>query len=62
MKHTITFEVKMPIPGVAYSNMSTSITVEGDGPHEDLNAYTFKCLELQLTTLAAEMKGAMSHA
>jgi hypothetical protein len=33
MKHIVSFEVKLPIPGVAYSNMSTSITLEGDEPY-----------------------------
>jgi len=56
MKHTINFEVKMPIPGIAYSNMATSITIEGEGEHEDLQEYAFKCLESQLVKLASEMK------
>jgi len=62
MKHIITFEVKMPIPGIPYSNMATSISVEGDGTHEDLKEYAFKCLESQLTTLADEMKEVLHSA
>lgn len=61
MKHVITFDVKMPIPGIAYSNMATSITVEGDEPHEAMKEYAFKCLEVQLTKLAYEMKEMVSN-
>lgn len=56
MKHTISFEVKMPIPGIPYSNMSTSITIEGDGMADEMKEYAFVCLENQMKKLASEMK------
>lgn len=61
MKHIVSFEVKIPIPGVAYSNMSTSITLEGDEPYEEMKEHAFVCLENQLTKLASEMKEMMNN-
>lgn len=61
MKHTVSFEVKMPIPGIPYSNMATSITVEGDEPHADIQQHAFQCLDSQLQQLAAEMKGVLDN-
>lgn len=58
IKHTITFEIKMPIPGVAYSNMATSISVEGVGNYQDLKTHAIKCLGEQTQTLIDEIKEA----
>lgn len=51
----------MPIPGIPYSNMATSITVEGDEPHADLQQHAFQCLGAQLQQLASEMKGVLDN-
>jgi len=61
VKTTVSFEVKLPIPGIAYSNMSTGIVVEGDGDYETTKDFAFSCLEAQIQKLASEMKGVLDN-
>lgn len=46
MKKTVSFGMKVPVPGVAYSNMESYITLEADENDEQFNNLDKTALKL----------------
>ena len=47
MKKIVSFGMKVPVPGVAYSNMESYVTLEGDSTNgDDLESMDKKALKL----------------
>ncbi len=63
MKTTVTMEVKVPVPGVAYSNISTAITLESDSEeHEAIVKKAKKAIGFQIQELYDEVKRSLEYA
>ncbi len=61
MKQTVHMGVKLPIPGINYSNLDTSITLESDEDnHDELVSSAVDKLSKQLSTLFEEAKELMT--
>lgn len=57
MKKTVSFGMKIPVPGVAYSNMESFITLEaddGDPEFDNLDKTALKFLCAQMDNLVKE--------